>query len=528
MVWPQSWGIHFRSTGGVIVSRYFSWDRASALLFASLVLLVAFTFGQYGNGFDAEVQDVYGRQIVSWYASFGHDRSALSYIDLFYYGGLFDTLAALVNLVSPWAHWATRHLLEAIFGLIGLGGCWAVARRLGGPVAGFAALAMLALMPSYYGMMFINPKDIPFAALMTWGVYLLTRIADELPLPSWKLVAWFGLVTGLALGVRIGGVLLFVYLGLLVLATPGNRLKMALRLAPAVPLAWAVMLVFWPWAMVSPIAHPWEAFRHFSDMNGNIGTLFFGRMVGRTYHPDYYLPVYMAVKLPDLVLALLAGGLVYGLSKLRKGVPGRFIPVLLAALFPLLYTVATNPQLYDADRHFLFVLPALAVLAGLTAAKLRWKPAAAAMMLLAGWQVAQMVSLHPYEYAFFNDVAGGTRNAAGLFETEYWGTSLAEGTDDLSHYLAAHHLDGPKPWRVAVCGKPSQMGDENDPHIQPTTDWQHADFFVATTRGACDQRLQGRQIGEVQRDGVPFAIVKDLRHGETATIVKDPHHGGAG
>jgi hypothetical protein len=509
--------ISFHPSKGLHVSRHFTWDRASALLFLSLVLLVAATFGHYGNGFDAEVQDVYGRQIVSWYATLGHDRSALTYLDLYYYGGLFDTLAALVNLISPWGHWATRHLLEAISGLIGMVGCWAVARRLGGPLAGFAALALLALMPSYYGMMFINPKDIPFAALMIWAVYLLTRIADELPRPSSKLIAAFGLVAGLTLGVRIGGVLLFVYLGLLVLATPGNRLSMALRLAPALPVAWLVMLIFWPWAMVSPIAHPWEAFRHFSAMNGNIGTLFFGHMVGLTYHPAYYLPVYMAVKLPDLVLLLLAAGAAIGVTRLRTSFSRPSLPVLLAALFPILYTLATNPQLYDAERHFLFVLPALAVLAGLAAAKLaeyRWKPVfAAASIFLAGLQLVQMAALHPYEYAFFNDLVGGTEHAAGLFETEYWGASLAEATEDLSQYLATHHLDGPKPWRVAVCGKPSQMGDETDPHIQATGDWQHADFFVATTRGACDQRLRGREIGEVQRDGVPFAVIKDLRHG---------------
>ncbi len=292
---------------------------------------------------------------------------------------------------------------------------------------------------------------------------------------------------------------------------------MALRVAPAVPMAWLVMLVFWPWAQVSPILHPIDSLRHFSAMNGNIGTLFFGHMVGRSYHPASYLPVYMAVKLPDLVLLLLAAGAVFGTIRLRRGFPRPCLPVLLAALFPLLYTLATNPMLYDAERHFLFVLPALAVLAGLAAAKLaemHWRPAFAAVaVLLGGWQVMQMAELHPYEYAFFNDIVGGTQNAAGQFETEYWGTSLAEGTDDLSHYIAAHHLARATPWRVAVCGKPSQMGDETDPHIQATGDWQHADFFVATTRGACDRRLPGHEIAEVKRDGVPFAVVKDLRQG---------------
>jgi hypothetical protein len=500
------------------MQRFMTWNRASALLFALLVLLVAVTFDHYGNGFDAEVQDVYGRQIVSWYATLGADRSALSYIDLFYYGGLFDMVAALANHVSPWPHWATRHLLEAVSGLIGMAGAWRLAHRLGGPVAGFAALACLALMPSYYGMMFINPKDIPFAAAMIWAVYFLTRLSDELPKPSWQTVAWFGGVAGLALGVRIGAVLLFFYLGVVVLAAPGNRFKAALRVAPAVPLAWATMLVFWPWAQVSPILHPIEAFRHFSAMNGNIGTLFFGRMVGGTYHPAYYLPVYMAVKLPDLVLALLTAGAMFGVLRLGRGDSLRAkLPVLLAALFPLVYAVATNPVLYDAERHFLFVLPALAVLAGLTAAQLaahrRRVVFAGLAVLLGSWQVAQMVQLHPYEYAFFNDLVGGTRNAAGLFETEYWGASLAEATGDLSQYITSHHMARSTPWRVAVCGKPSQMGDESDPDIAPTTDWQHADFFVATTRGACDRRLPGREIGEVARDGVPFAVVKDLRHG---------------
>lgn len=499
------------------MSRLFTWDRASALLFLLLAVLVAATFGHYGNGFDAEVQDVYGRQIVAWYASFFHDRSALGYLDLYYYGGLFDMLAALANHVSPWPHWATRHLLEAVFGLIGMAGSWRLARRLGGPLAGFAALACLALMPSYYGMMFINPKDIPFAALMIWAVYHATRLAEEFPAPGWRRIAWFGALAGLALGVRIGGVLLFFYLGVAALAAPGNRLRLALRLAPVLPIAWAVMLLFWPWAQVSPIDHPIEALRHFSAMNGNIGTLYFGRMVGKTYHPALYLPVYMAVKLPDLVLALLAGGFAFAAARLRHGLPYRLLPLLLAGLFPLLYTVATNPMLYDAERHFLFTLPPLAVLAGLAAGRFaehRWRTGfAAASILLAGWQVAQMAQLHPYEYAFFNDLVGGTRNAAGLFETEYWGASLAEATGDLSRWIVKHHLARARPWQVAVCGKPSQMGDETDPNIQATTDWSHADFFVATTRGACDRRLPGKDIDEVERDGVPFAIVKDLRHG---------------
>jgi len=499
-----------------------AWDVGSLALLGGVAIVAAATFTHYGIGFDGEVQDVYGRQVLAWYTSLFKDRSALAYLDLYYYGGLFDLIAALVNLVSPFAHWATRHLLEALFGLIGLAGCWRLGRHLGGPTAGFCAIAILALTPSYYGMMFINPKDIPFAAMMIWAILALTRLSDSLPRPSWRHAAGFGVAAGLALAVRIGGVLLFAYLGavlaLALMRASEDRLRLAADwawriVAPSLALAWGLMLLCWPWAQVSPILHPLEALRHFTSMQNNVDTLYFGREISQAYHPASYLPVYLALKLPDFELALLAlGALLAWRQAWRPGL----LPTLLAALFPLLYAVASDPELYDAERHFLFVLPSLAVLAGLVAARLiaappRFRSASlAALALGVAWHGVQMRRLHPYEYAFFNDLVGGTRGAYGRFETEYWGSSLAEATGELSRFIALNHLKRSQPWRVAVCGKPSQMGDAPHPLLQPTTDWSHADFFVATTRGSCDRRLPGRTIDEVERDGVPFAVVKRL------------------
>ena len=53
--------------------------------------------------------------------------------------------------------------------------------------------------------MFNNPKDVPFAVGMVWAMYYLVRIMAELPRPRGRLVVKFGMATGLALGVRVGG-----------------------------------------------------------------------------------------------------------------------------------------------------------------------------------------------------------------------------------------------------------------------------------------------------------------------------------
>jgi hypothetical protein len=140
------------------------WRLAGYCLLWGLAVLTVLTFRDYGNGFDAQVQDVYGNDILQWFESGGRNLAALKFRDLYFYGGWFDTVAALINSVSPFTHWSTRHLLEAGCGLLGLAGTWRLARRLAGARAGFLAVAALALMPSYYGMMFINPKEIPCAA----------------------------------------------------------------------------------------------------------------------------------------------------------------------------------------------------------------------------------------------------------------------------------------------------------------------------------------------------------------------------
>ncbi|MBY0430505.1 MAG: glycosyltransferase family 39 protein, partial [Rhodospirillales bacterium] len=186
-------------------------DGLSLALLAGLTVLAFLTFQHYGVSFDEEVQDNYGKAIVEWYRTLGRDRAAVEYLDLYYYGGLFDTLAALFNQVSPFGHWESRHLLNALVGIVGLAGCWRFGRHLGGAAAGFLALALLALMPSYYGMMFINPKDVPFAVGMVWSAYFLTRIAERLPEAPRDELIKLTIAAGLTMGIRVGGFLVLFF-----------------------------------------------------------------------------------------------------------------------------------------------------------------------------------------------------------------------------------------------------------------------------------------------------------------------------
>jgi hypothetical protein len=388
-------------------------------------------------------------------------------------------------------------------------------------------------MPSWYGMMFINPKDIPFAAAMIWGVALLTDVAENPEHPRRQTVVLLGLAAGLALGVRIGAILLLGYLGCVLAVVAAQRvaggwrpaLAFAVRAAvsivlPVVIIAWAVMLLFWPYAQVDPIANPIDAYQHFAHRSADIATLYFGSNVGGDYQPPLYLPVYLLLKLPDVVLAVLVVSILLGFWRLARRQwprrPLRFLPLLLALAVPLAYVLATDPPLYDAERHFLFLLPLLAVVAGLGLNEVFLRLSrpvargALAAVIAAGCavQVADMVRLHPYEYAFFNDLVGGVAGAAGRFETEYWGEALTEAADALAARLAQDKATDPV--AVYLCGEPHSIAERLPPSVRLVEEWEDARYYLSTTRNHCDDEVPGHEVLRVERDGVPFAVVKEV------------------
>src|SRR5215813_3379777 len=181
------------------------YDRIALTLIAAAALVAAATFRDYGLGWDDYTHAEYGDLLVSFYTSGFTDKRALSFVNLYMYGGGFDLFAALIAKVLPFTVFETRRLLGAAVGLVGLIVVWRTGRRVGGPLAGLLALALIATCPLYVGHLFINAKDGPFAVAMAILLLGLVRSFDEYPRPTLATVALTGLGFGLAIGSRIMG-----------------------------------------------------------------------------------------------------------------------------------------------------------------------------------------------------------------------------------------------------------------------------------------------------------------------------------
>jgi hypothetical protein len=516
------------------------WPALGLLAFATALVLLTFT--DYGVTWDEDLHNWYGGYVVGYYLSLFRDTRALHFDVMYYYGALFDTVAALLNRVSPLGVYETRHLLNGLIGIVGLAGCWKLGRAIGGPRAGFVALLFLLLTPNYYGQMFNNPKDIPFAVGFVWATYYMVRVLPCLPRPPWRLVVKLGVAIGFALGVRVGALLLPAYFGLVLLLCgvwEAIETRRAMRLVefgwtglwrawfPAVAIAWAIMLLFWPYAQFDPIDNPLRALAFFSHQTFPYGTLFDGRFVPAWDLPWTYLPTHIVLALPELVLVLLAGAPLLAATALARRAGWQRDPVLahfllgFTIVFPVAYAIAIKAVLFDGMRHFIFLLPPIAVAAALVADRaLAWlarfpyrQPIYAALALYGMAHVSVMVLLHPDQYVYYNAFVGGIEGAQRKFKLDYWANSYAEAVRGLVNYARAEYGADfeDHEFTVAVCGPPNPAVYYFPPNFRLLHQQAQADFYIAFTKDNCDRLFPGRPVYRVQRMDTLLSVVIDRR-----------------
>lgn len=516
-------------------------DLASCAALAALVIIAVWTFQDYAISNDEGVQHQYGELIVAYYKSGFTDQSLFKLDNLYLYGGLFDIAALGLAQILPVDQYELRHLLCALIGIGGIGAAAATARLIAGPRAAFFAIVALALCGSWYGGMYNHTKGIPLASFMAGATYFLIRATRDLPTPRMRHIVGFGVMTGAALGIKSLGLLLVGYAGLAILMNLPRpvighwqeRTRFAMRSAlwflPAFVIAYVIMIAAWPWAALSPL-NPIRGLLSFGEFHYHIRTILFGKFYEMADVPRSYVPTYIAIRLPLLTLgatlltlALIALPVrVGGIGGTRRRELGL---IAFAAIFPVACQVVTEGPALDGCRHFLFVFPPIAVLAGVglstsigALARLHRNVLIVWLAVLATcftWTAGKLYHLHPYEYLYYNQVVGGLEGASRRFVTDYWVNIMPEAVEELHDYLDRTEPETAQTnvYRVAVCGERVSYEEYARPNLQwiRMYDWRLADFYIAPTHMNCDRNLAGKVIAKIERMGVTIGVVKDRR-----------------
>ncbi len=318
----------------------------------------------------------------------------------------------------------------------------------------------LALFPRFWGHSFFNPKDIPFAAVFTLATFaggLLIRFYLSLKREQTYIgvnrtslyTLIFGFLVGLLTGVRIGGLFLlfFVFFSHLAVSFFSVGFLSFIRryfcLYALMIFSWfCTTVAVYPASWSNPFLWLWETLLYLSNHGWSGTVLFEGTFIKADSLPWYYLPKWFFLSTPIVFQVLFFIGFIILLFKFfRFYATQKAVSLLLLfqiVFFPLI-AILKGSTVYDGLRQFLFVLPPVACL---TAFAMVWLYTylkkmtqyasvlvTAALLVVSSPVVFDMITLHPYQYVYFNRLGGGLASAKGKYETDYWGLSMREGME---------------------------------------------------------------------------------------------------
>lgn len=444
-----------------------------------LIAMIVMSLSAGMNG-DEEMQTTQANNVLNYYKSFGKDTSAVSttimkngnpeFWNLPYYGQVIDNLAAFVARVFHFEDaMMVRHVVNSIFGWLGILFASLLAFRISGKrrAAVFAAL-FLFLSPRFLGHSFNNIKDVSFATAMMMGVYYITVFLEEFPKPKRSTVIMLIISIAFAMSVRVPGILLMPYFALFglvflirqyrinslqkknTITNAKKKVKITIPKEQSVSYlfwkmlkyglgiciaAYIIMVLVWPYALESPIAHVKQAFSGMSQFASGIRQNFEGKMQWSDSLPWYYTPKFIFISIP---IAVIIGMLMYpffgGLKKEKRFTS--FI-VYFSFIFPVFWIVYTHANVYGGWRHSMFIYLPLVVSAGLGFDALvefvKNKYAKIALIvlpcLLLTTPLIHIIKNHPYEYVYFNEFVGGVKGAYGNYEMDYYYHSTRKASE---------------------------------------------------------------------------------------------------
>ncbi len=367
------------------------------------------------------------------------------------YGPAFDVVVVGVHrLLHDRLGWvanpvASHHMATLIASALGVWLVFWLGTRLFGPGVGLAASAMLALLPQFVAHSQNNLKDTPLAIAFAASV-LLFHVAVSRDNLWW--FAASGILVGYAYAIKPNGVFVWAVIGLWLLLTQPRRLKCWLRLAGGLALSAATacvtVLAVWPYYRHAPLDRLLETLQTFRSHVYNELVFYMGQHIPAHDVPWHFPFVMLAVNTPLAVLGLLAVSLLLLIRAwLTRSRDSSSLTLLwLWLLVPPTLQVVSGAPMLDGVRHYLTVLPAMALLAAAAAWRIgealverhralgiAW---GASLAIAAAFLVRTLIALHPYQGVFFNRLAGGTAGARERFELDYWGVSLAAAAEWLN------------------------------------------------------------------------------------------------
>ena len=424
-----------------------------------------------------------------------------------------------------------RHLVTFLAFFSASVAFFVLARRyLGTMLAAVLATLCLVCQPRIFADSFYNPKDIPFLVTYVFGALTLRQFIER------RTVFWTVLhatACALSIATRIGGVFLVAVTLMagawqLLMANRVERKGYAWRLVLFAAVTDVVTVICWPVLWRSPVREFLNALDFLGEFPFIAPVLFNGEMMAAERLPWYYIPEWIAITTPIMVVAIIVAGVVFMMwqAATRGWTRQAFAldtAMLLLGILPLASVMSGKVAVYDGWRHLFFAFPIL-VLVGFkgvmgfadtirseTRRPYLVRAAGAALVLNLVLTIHFMIDNHPHQNVYFNALAG--KNLSTIrhdFDLDYWGLSYRQALE----YILRH--DPNRPLNIAVANLPglfnSYVLPESDrARLRFIQDPALADYFIGNYRWHPDEYTVGEPFYSITVDGGAVITVRKVR-----------------
>jgi hypothetical protein len=345
----------------------------------------------------------------------------------------------------------------------------------------------------------------------------IIRASGKLIKNLWFLKTWqfwsAVLLLGLCISTRIAGPLAGLLISLVILYKSGK--KSAIIISAYIFFTFLVIYLTWPFLWAAPIERIFESISVMSNFLWDERVLFNGEYYKGYALPLSYFPSLLCIQLTESGIVLSFAGLIISGYKLFKRSVSRVELLMILGWFfiPFGGILLFRSPMYDNTRHFLFIFPALFILAGFTIQliyeKINHRVFALITFVIVLPGLFNIISLHPYSYVYYNSFVGGLSGANNRFELDYYGTSLKETTKYLN-------TTAKKDARVLVTAPIHLVQPYARKDIKLTTSPAHDsianyDYVVYLNRFKFASYLQEfPEIFQVTRNGAIFSGIRIL------------------
>ena len=523
----------------------------------NLILFLLVFFAIYcslimGMSWDESFHYELGRNKLRYLLSLGkyEYQNFIYFANIGHFPGFYDTLTAFISQMIPKKYEVQiHHLINLFFSFNAIVGISKISKIIFNKKVSRIIFLIAFLNPIFFGHMSINPKDTIIAFSNIWATYFIIRYLQthHLEIKRKYFSTLIGITIGFGLGVRViflGTLLpifILFFLDIFLLKIISNKkisfINFFKDFIKIFLIAYIIMVIFWPEVHSNILILPFKLIiASLTDVTyGTSWGLLDGEFYKTINTPRKYLIINLFYKLPEYVLLTYIFFILLFFYDHKffenhfKFFKKKVLYILFIIIFPLFAASVAALKIHDGLRYFLFLIPYLNIIPGLTIYYLIYNSKSLLNKIFTFFILISFLyflfnffSLTPYHYTYLNKFIGNFSDSSKKFENDYWGVSIKELVNKIEKDQI---LTKNKNYKIAFCGINYDIGSfylkkiSNLMFIETPKD-EIYDYIIMTNRHngkdndkknevkTCFDSYKGKDILSVKRNSLILSTIR--------------------